>query len=676
MKKSKIKAEKNAIKSEHISIQLLRILIPVVIVAMLIITLILSLRAKEIIQNEAANGLYNESRANATDIAELIEGITNYYDGIADVIENAEFKNDTEIYNVLALSMAEYSDVVTDSYIGFSNLDFIDGSGWVPEDDYDPTTRAWYTTGEGVSEMTLGSPSYDLTTGAMVVCASRAVNLKDGRSGVLSVDIVLSGISQTVGEYTPAETGESMLFDGTSIIASVNSDYVGTDVSEHTDDEFLQAVSTIVTSGETDQITTVKAGGKYCYVSFNSCEGTDWTLVSYVEVSSVLAELRTFITISAVISLIIIILMIILMTRTINVLITKPVSKLTDSIVRIAAGDFTVDIPEGGKNEIGVMNNNMHDYVEKMRDTLTEIKSMTGQLATEAVNSKNVSGDLNERADDQAKAMQQIQITMDDMSSAVDELAGNASSLASQVSDLTEYSMKTKETMKELVSTAREGQRDMENVQNGMTDVSKSMAEMNRVVSIVDESAKKIDSIVEMINSISSQTNLLSLNASIEAARAGEAGRGFAVVADEIGALARNSAESASQISAIISEITIQISDLSDKAEKNMAEINSNMDSVNTAGNTFENIFRSLDETSLTVEEMISQISNVNEIATSMAAISEEQSASSQEVTSTATMLAQGAEQVAENSRGVDESASVVSDSSTRIEDLINVFKV
>ncbi|WP_408070843.1 methyl-accepting chemotaxis protein [Butyrivibrio sp. JL13D10] len=664
---------------KHISGQLLLLILPMIAVAIAIVTVFIAIRARTVIVDEASNGLYEEARANAADLAETMNGIKNYYNGLGDTIETIANVDEAAIKAALIPGMKAYPNEVIDVYIALGKDTFVDGGDWVPDADYDPTTREWYQTGSASRTIALGAPSVDMTTGEMVVCGSRSINLTDGRNGVMSTDIVLKGVSEKSSAFKPLKTGSTMLFDGSIMVGSPAADQIGKDVSEYPSDGFIQEVAGIVKSGGTTEIKHIKGtDGKVYYVSFNQVDGTNWILVSFVAEGDILAPLYNFILISAILAAIMILIMAVVMLQAINALITKPVSALTNNITRIASGDFTVNIKKGkdNDNEIGVMNNNMFEYVQQMRDTLTELRNVTNQLAGEATNSKNASSDLNIQADEQSKAMQQIQGAMDDMADAVTELANQATTLAQEVSNLTDKSNHTRETMDSLVTKARDGQRDMEAVQTGMSGIAESMEDMNRVVGDVGESADKINSIIEIINSIASQTNLLSLNASIEAARAGDAGKGFAVVATEIGQLANNSAESTTQIAAIIKDITAQIKELSDKSQANMNEINANMDAVNTAGATFEEIFKSLDETSDIVGEMIAKVGSVDEIATSMAAISEEQSASTQEVSATATHLTSSAEMVAENSKGVDTSATAVSDSSDKIENLISGFKV
>lgn len=150
---------KQPTKQAHISVQLLTILVPLVIVALSVVAFTLALQAKSVIEREAKSSLQEETRANATGIAQIADSIKLYYDGIADVIEQSYFESDAQIEAVLADSMANYEGKVTDAYIGLSNMDFIDGAHWTPAPGYDPTTRAWYQNGIKNSAVTLGDPT-------------------------------------------------------------------------------------------------------------------------------------------------------------------------------------------------------------------------------------------------------------------------------------------------------------------------------------------------------------------------------------------------------------------------------------------------------------------------------------------------------------------------------------
>lgn len=157
------------------------------------------------------------------------------------------------------------------------------------------------------------------------------------------------------------------------------------------------------------------------------------------------------------------------------------------------------------------------------------------------------------------------------------------------------------------------------------TDVGKSA--MSDVVSSMDtisEHSNKISQFTEIINQIAFQTNLLALNAAVEAARAGEQGRGFAVVATEVRALAKRSADAASEITDYIGQSEKSIV----KGRESVTNANASMEKIDTSVTTLSDVVQTVSDTTASQENRLQgvhgSLSELNDFGSRYESMSEE----------------------------------------------------
>jgi methyl-accepting chemotaxis protein len=311
--------------------------------------------------------------------------------------------------------------------------------------------------------------------------------------------------------------------------------------------------------------------------------------------------------------------------------ITRPVTKMTDAMARLAGGDKTVDI-HGTKSgdEIGAMARAVVVFRENMirADELAakEVQALRTREQRAKVMEELTSGfdlDVSDTLKTVTAASAQLHSTASAMTATAEESTRQAANAAAATEQTSTNVQTVAASAEELSGSINEISRQVAQSASVAQRAVTEAAQTNGTVQGLAESAERIGEIVKLIREIASQTNLLALNATIEAARAGDAGRGFAIVASEVKSLA-------SQTEKATEEITGQITAIQSASTQAVQAI--------------QGICRTIGE--------------ISEIATTIASAVDEQGAATREIARNVQQAAGASEEVANNLSGVTRAAN------------------
>lgn len=246
------------------------------------------------------------------------------------------------------------------------------------------------------------------------------------------------------------------------------------------------------------------------------------------------------------------------------------VSALAACLEKLAAGDVTTRLDGEYGAAFERVQSDFNHAMEKIDNALSSVSNSAGDVATGSSEIRMASEDLSVRTERQAAGLEEVSAAIGVINSRVQVAAQSAGDTKNMI----ELSQKDIETGTDVVRRTIEA------------------------MGGIERTSSEIANIITVIESIAFQTNLLALNAGVEAARAGHEGRGFAVVAQEVRALAQRSTDAAQDIRGRIAASATQV--------KNGVTLVEEMDGA--------------------LDRIIARITDINELAQSIATSAEEQS--------------------------------------------------
>lgn len=292
--------------------------------------------------------------------------------------------------------------------------------------------------------------------------------------------------------------------------------------------------------------------------------------------------------------------------------ISKPVIAIAETAQKISSGDLTVaEVKVKNKDEIGDLAHSFNQMAHNLRAILAQVGSNAELVAASAEQ-------LSASSEQSNHASKQIADTIQSVAGGVEKQVENVERTAQTINEISigiQHVSKNTQTVSttaiEATEKAAGGRETIKTAVQQMNSINHTFNELSEVVKGLGARSEEIGQIIAVITGIADQTNLLALNAAIEAARAGEHGRGFAVVADEVRRLAEQSADSAQQISRLISTIQGETNKVIQSMDVATSEVVSGINVVNTAGDSFVQIEKSVNEVTSQIQEVSSAIQQI-----------------------------------------------------------------
>ncbi|MGD2015584.1 MAG: methyl-accepting chemotaxis protein [Desulfobacterales bacterium] len=546
----------------------------------------------------------------------------------------------------------------------------------------------YYLVPQKTGRETIFEPFKSKVAGRTVLMTTLAVPIEYNKEivGVAGVDIELSAFQKIIEGINPFETGYAFLTsNNATLVAHPKKEIVGDNAKNYgVANTSISAIKSGKTATEYKKATLT---GLFSYVVYSPFKigrsQTPWSFAVNIPVDQVLKDANNIMYASILIgalSLAVLIVVVFFVARAT----TGPVVKIAEVVNQVATDhDLTLEVPVTSKDEIGTMASEFNNMMHELREAFEIVNNAAHSVGTQAdevsqratanrqraeaaleqtQKSSQIIGDMGGTAGEvaqatgaQKEAAEQSNKTVSYLVQAMHKVADSSSVQTKEADKAAERVNEMGETGAKVVAKAGAQGEMVVKVTAAVNEITQSVDDMTRAVAqatehgqdvlasaqegtgsviatvegmrAIAESSEQISEIIDVITEIAEQTNLLALNAAIEAARAGAHGKGFAVVADEVGKLAQRSSEAANEITQLIKDSTVRVTEgtkLSEASQQSLAKIDEsgkvNMEAI-------EDIAKTADVLAASTKEVQSLMEELSDLAQEIAGMAGEQGA-------------------------------------------------